>query len=142
MNNFVAAPDLVVESVTTSGSDVSVVIRNNGTAATTDGFWVDLFVNPSVIPTQVNDTLDTLSATGLVWGVEETLAAGESITLTRNGTHFDAASSNFSGAFAASDVLYTHVDSAHRDQPVFGGVNEIHEINNMEYNNITRTVVQ
>ena len=50
--------------------------------------------------------------------------------------------SNFSGAFASGNVLYTHVDSAHRDQPDFGSIREIHEINGAEYNNIKRTVVQ
>ncbi|MGB1253290.1 MAG: ExeM/NucH family extracellular endonuclease, partial [Candidatus Promineifilaceae bacterium] len=44
--SFTVAPDLVVESITTSGSQATVVVKNIGNGPSTGAFWVDLSVNP------------------------------------------------------------------------------------------------
>jgi hypothetical protein len=41
VNNYVVAPDLVVQSVTATSDGVQVVITNQGAAPVTDDFWVD-----------------------------------------------------------------------------------------------------
>ena len=50
------APDLVVESLTVSGSGVQVIIRNQGDGPVAESFWVDLYVDPNPVPTGVNQT--------------------------------------------------------------------------------------
>ena len=140
-NNFVVAPDLVVDSITTSGSAATVVVKNIGNQTSTDAFWVDLFVNPSTVPAVVNDTLEALSAEGHVWGVEDVqIAPGEMITLTSGGDHFEAVLSTFSANFQSGDTLYVHVDSADI-ATTFGAIEETHERIGATYNNITSYTV-
>ena len=66
-----AAPDLVVANVIVTSDSVQVVIENQGDAPvlSTTPFWVDLYVNPHPIPTQVNQIWNDLCSEGIVWGV-------------------------------------------------------------------------
>jgi hypothetical protein len=46
LNNFVAAPDLVVHELTVDESGVTVIIGNVGNTAVTNPFWVDVYFDP------------------------------------------------------------------------------------------------
>ncbi len=79
-----AAPNLVIEQITVVDDALQVVIKNTGNAAVTDGFWVDLYVNPVPAPTAVNQIWEGLAGYGSVWGVEGDvlpLDPGETLTL-------------------------------------------------------------
>jgi hypothetical protein len=139
-NRPTAGPDLVVDSVTVTGSNVQVVIRNQGNASVqaTDGFWVDFYVNPNPPPTKVNDIWnDGRSAQGMAWGVTAPalpLEPGGVIVLTNGGDYYWSSLSNFTSLTPGS-LVYAHVDSANA-LTNYGGVLENHEIAGGEYNNI------
>jgi hypothetical protein len=131
-------PDLVVDSINVANGSVEVTIKNVGNVAINSAFWVDLFVNPTVVPTKVNDTIETLAQPGFVWGTSPSLlplAPGASFTLTINDASFAPQYSTFSGTIAAGDRLIAHVDSANIST-TYGAVNESHEIASGAYNNI------
>ena len=143
LQNAATAPDLIVQSIRASGGGITVVIRNIGTAAVTDDFWVDLYVNPNPPPTGVNQIWsDGRSAQGAVWGVTASafpsLAPGGSLTLTLNGTYYAAEYSNISGPLPADAVLYAQADSAN-ELTTYGGILEGHEMIGDAYNNIAST---
>jgi hypothetical protein len=62
------APDLVVESLTAGGSQITVTLRNQGNAPVVDAFWVDVYLDPATAPTGVNQRWQDLGSQGLVWG--------------------------------------------------------------------------
>jgi PKD repeat protein len=100
MNNRGAAagPDLVVSSLTAVGSNIEVVITNQGNTAVTNDFWVDVYIDPDPVPTMVNQTWQLVADQGLVWGVSTiTLNPGQSLTLTINGAHYRPELSDFTG---------------------------------------------
>jgi len=102
------------------------------------GFWVDLYVNPHPVPTGVNQTWQTLSSEGMVWGVEGAvlpLEPGEELALTIGDAHYRSDYSNFSGAFVAGVPVYVQVDSANAGT-TYGAVLEGHEMVDGPYNNI------
>jgi hypothetical protein len=142
----VQAPDLVVQNVTATSDLVEVVIRNQGTVATTSGFWVDFYVNPSEAPTHANQLWDDLATEGIAWGVTDSVAAGEELTLTYStdpnapNLYYSAAESNFSGTLTAGTPVYAQADSAHLGN-VNGAVLETHEISGDAYNNISDEVL-
>ncbi|MDY7040430.1 MAG: invasin domain 3-containing protein, partial [Chloroflexota bacterium] len=82
-------PDLIVESITfdpappLSGQPYNVVvtIRNQGASFGQD-FWVDLYLNPSEVPS-VNRVWNDLSQVGYgkAWLVRDGLGAGQTVTL-------------------------------------------------------------
>ncbi|MFK7804526.1 MAG: Calx-beta domain-containing protein [Anaerolineae bacterium] len=134
----IQAPDLVVDSIQVEGSAVTVVIRNAGNTAVVNPFWVDLIIDPTTPPTQVNDTAEVLNAVGLVWGIQGgaiPLAADETLTLTVDGPYFYSALSTLNGSIPAGADLYAHVDSA-STTTTHGAVQEGHEISGSAYNNI------
>ncbi|MEM9773859.1 MAG: Calx-beta domain-containing protein, partial [Chloroflexota bacterium] len=133
-----AYPDLVVSSIAINDGIPTIVIENQGTAAAEGEFWVDLYINPSTPPTEVNQTIDTLQSDGMVWGIEGDMLpieAGESFTLTPSSSSYvDGTVSTIpSGA-----MVYVHVDSANLSTN-YGGVLEIHEVFSRPYNNISST---
>ncbi|MCP5098729.1 MAG: hypothetical protein GY943_24525, partial [Chloroflexi bacterium] len=146
LNNYVAAPDLVVASVHASNDLVEVVIKNEGDAATTSGFWVDFYVAPSPVPSQANQLWHDVSAEGVVWGIGVGLAPGEVLTLTYStdpaapNLYYMEANSLFSGTMAPGTTVYAQVDSAHLATS-YGGVLENHEISGGAYNNISAPAV-
>ena len=142
LNKYSNLPDLVVQSITPSANDVTVVIENIGNAPVTNAFWVDAYFNPPVPPTAVNQTIDTLNVEGIVWGVTSAalpIAPGETLTLTVSSPYYNATMSNFNGTVPAGD-LYVQVDSANA-ATTYGAVLESHEATGGTYNNISSTTV-
>jgi hypothetical protein len=141
-NQFVVASDLVVESITTTGGVLQVTIKNQGNGPVLDSFWVDLFVNPSSIPTQANDMLVQLGSMGLVWGIggdQLPLAPGASLVLTVYDASFDRLHSNLTGGIPAGATLYGHVD-AWNSLSNTGAIYETHEQVGGSYNNILGSI--
>jgi hypothetical protein len=133
------APDLVVESVDAAEGEVAVVIANRGSAPVTaeSSFWVDLYINPTVTPTRVNQTWDVVGEWGGVWGVPTTtlpLAPGGVVTLTVGGAHYWPTLSRMPASIPADWPLFAQVDSA--GDAAYGAILEGHEDNGGVYNNI------
>jgi hypothetical protein len=145
VRNYVAAPDLIVESISATTSTVQVVILNQGDAPVEDEFWVDAYLNPTTPPSSVNQTWQHVGDYGIVWGVTVDalpLMPGESITLTvtsSGGAYYHAGLSNVSWPLAVGTPVYAQADSAH-SFTVYGGVEENHEIVGGSYNNISGPV--
>jgi hypothetical protein len=130
-------PDLIVESISTANDDLTIVLKNIGSAPVTDEFWVDAYFNPNPPPTGVNQTIQTLDVDGIVWGVGSTalpIAPGETLTLTLTSPYYDAQNSRFSGTIPAGE-LFVQVDSANTAS-TYGAVLEVHEAAGGAYNNI------
>jgi hypothetical protein len=145
LNDFVSAPDLVVEHVAVTSDSAQVVIKNQGNAPvrTANAFWVDLYVDPYPIPTTVNQTWNTLCSEGVVWGVVGQalpLEPGDTITLVVGDAYYWPAYSNFPGSLAPGTPIYVQVDSADV-QTTYGAVLERHEIVGGPYNNISGPVL-
>jgi uncharacterized repeat protein (TIGR01451 family) len=150
MRNYVAAPDLVVESIVATAYSIQVVIRNQGGApiesAFANEFWVDVYVDPSTPPTSVNQTWQHVGSHGVVWGVTQDalpLNPGDTLTLTvtpTGGTYYHPALSSISWPLAAGTTIYCQADSAHTET-WYGGILENHEIVGGTYNNISGPVV-
>lgn len=133
LKGHVSGADLVVQSIGVTAEGVRVVITNVGNTPAAGGFWVDLYVNPTVPPTAVNQTWPTQGCSeGVAWGVTRDLAPGETLILTLSSPYLDAAHTHLDG-LNAGDVLYAQVDSAGSS---FGAIRETHEIVGDAYNNI------
>jgi hypothetical protein len=135
-NNYVQAPDLVVQSINVeSDGSVEVIITNEGNAPVRDEFWVDLYIDPDPLPTAVNQIWTQLADEGLVWGVDDltTLVPGGTMVLTSQGAVAEL--SNYSGSVASGTVIAVQVDSANAETAA-GGVVEDHELVGDPYNNI------
>ncbi|MAT96635.1 MAG: hypothetical protein CL608_05780 [Anaerolineaceae bacterium] len=134
-------PDLVVQSVTVSSDNVTVVIQNVGANTVSDDFWVDAYIglyDANQPPTAVNDIWQNVSPRGVVWGVDAAtnpIAPGETRTLTLDDGYFSAEHSSFPGTILAGTAVYVQVDSANSGQAA-GAVLEDHEQNGGPYNNI------
>jgi hypothetical protein len=119
-----------------------VEVTNRGDAATSDGFWVDLYINPAEVPV-VNQPWDDLCGLqpchGIVWGVSDPLEPGASITLTTTATSYAEEQTIWPGWFAAgTSDLYLLVDSwncnEQGEQCVTSGVEqESDEANNLTH---------
>jgi uncharacterized repeat protein (TIGR01451 family) len=132
------APDLIVQSKVVSSDQVTVVIRNIGSAAVVDEFWVDAYINPDTPPTHVNQIWSSVGTRGLAWGVTSSalpLAPGAALTLTVNGPYYSAQDSNMGGPIASGTPVYAQVDSVNI-RTNYGNVLETHEITGGPYNNI------
>ena len=138
LKNAMAAPDLVVESLTAATDTVQVVIKNQGTIPVNDPFWVDVYIDPSVPPTAANQVWRYIADQGLVWGITADvlpLSAGEVLTLTTGDTMYASEHSQVVWPLAVGTPLYAQVDSANTET-TYGGVLEDHEITHDIYNNI------
>lgn len=139
---YAPAPDLIVTNVEASNTTVSVTIENQGNIATSSGFWVDFYVDPSPAPTEEDQVWQQVAAEGIVWGVNESVGVGQSLTLTfstapgATNQYYSAVNSLFSGTMAVGTPVYAHVDSSHANT-IYGGVLENHEIGGTPYNNIS-----
>ena len=133
------APDLIVQSIDITTNDVEIVITNIGNGAVNDTFWVDLYINPTITPTTVNQVWHLVGTEGIVWGITDisTLTPGGQITLTLSHAGLTEEKSNYSGTFSEADIIYVQVDSAHTGTN-YGGVLESHEQSGGLYNNITK----
>ena len=142
---FPPGPDLVVVRVVATSEDVQVLIRNQGDRPVqqSDAFWVDLYVDPDPAPTGVNQTWESLSAEGAVWGIPRSalpLPPGGEIALAIGDGYYWPSISNFSGSLPAGTPVYVQVDSAHAET-TYGAVLERHEMAGGTYNNIAGPVL-
>jgi hypothetical protein len=135
-------PDLVVDRIVPTRTGIQVVIRNRGQAPVTDPFWVDVYIDPSSPPTQVNQIWPMLAQQGLVWAVTAPalpLPAGGTLTLSVGDQYYRPSLSVFSGTLAAGTPIYAQVDSANTNT-TYGAVLENHEQAGGAYNNISGPV--
>jgi uncharacterized repeat protein (TIGR01451 family) len=137
-----AAPDLVVEAISTSNGQIEVVIRNQGDAAASDAFWVDLYINPTALPTGPNQTWPLLSQHGMAWGITAgslPLQPGASLTLRPGDGSYVAELSNPINLLPGM-LIAVQVDSA-AEGLENGAIAESHELAGEAYNNVTSVVV-
>ena len=127
LRGFTSGPDLVIDSLSAGSGGPEVVIRNAGNAPVVDAFWVDVYFNPNQTPS-LNHPWPTIAPAGAVWGVTQTLAPDEELTLTVGGAYYDAGRS--SASFPAGAQVYGLVDSVNL-LTHYGGVQEIDESNNL-----------
>jgi hypothetical protein len=127
-------PDLVVGSVVVTPQEglgttpvtLSVTIRNDGVADSSDGFWVELFVDPRTAP-RINSVVGSVGQ-GVLWYVPS-LASGESRTVSLEDA--DARYSSFDGRLSTGNhSLYVYADAYHTEGEV-GLVVEADESNNL-----------
>jgi hypothetical protein len=133
-------PDLVVQSIQATRNNVRVTIRNQGNVRVKNGFFVDLYINPSPAPSRVNQTWLDLAPQGMVWGVQgqalQALVPGASFTLEYRDSYYLADYSSFSGSLTPSTPIYAQVDSFNDPDTGYGIVRETHEEFGGAYNNI------
>jgi PKD repeat protein len=137
--NYVRAPDLIVTRINASRNNVQVVIKNQGDAPVVDEFWLDVYVNPTIAPTHVNQTWPMLGSQGLVWGITHAafsrLQPGGVLTLTIGDNYYMPDLSHVIWPLAVGTPVYAQVDSADANT-TYGAVLENHEIAGRLYNNI------
>ncbi len=140
------APDLAPVSLSITPADgliagapaaLAVTIRNNGNAPA-GGFWVELYIDPARAPV-VNETWTALcnppwpsaACYGGSWHVTQTLAPGESITLSGDALVADRSYSRWPGSFAqpGNRRVVVRVDS-YAPGNASGAVAESNENNN------------
>jgi hypothetical protein len=113
---------------------ITVTITNTGYASAGQ-FWVDFYINPRNPPTAANQPWDQSCGTtrcryGIAWYVRQSLAPGESLTLTSKSGSYYANNTDWPGYFVTGDLdLYLYVDSWNPTIPV-GAVYEVNENNN------------
>ena len=120
--------DLMVSDVIVTSDSVTVVIENGGTGPTPDQFWVDLYINPSEVPT-INNTWQLIADHGIAWGVTDMIPAGGTLTLTIGDAYFDPDESDFPG-IVAGDEVWAFVDSVNL-ATTYGNIAESDETNNI-----------
>ena len=138
-------PDLIVEGIRVTGSQVEVVLQNIGDGPVTvdQEFWVDAYINPDRSPANVNEVWELISGQGMVWGVTAPalpLGPGERLTLTSGDRYYWPGKSHVVTPLPAGALIYAQADSAHAGTS-YGGVLESHERQNGPYNNISGPVV-
>jgi hypothetical protein len=129
LGDYFDASDLVVESLLATSDVVTLTIRNQGNVPATQGFWVDVYFNPSVRPS-LNRPWNTIASPGIVWGVTTPIAAnGGTLTLTTGGDYYFPEYSSPAPWPVGADV-YALVDSINFDTS-YGTVLESDEGNNL-----------
>lgn len=134
----ISHPDLIIEEVEVTTNNIFIVIKNGGNNVIVDPFWVDLYINPSNMPTSVNQRWDYLSDEGVAWGVDGLalpIEPNETVTLFIWDEYFSPEHSYFSGNILAESQLYIQVDSWNLETD-YGAVLETHEVKKQPYNNI------
>jgi hypothetical protein len=133
-------PDLMVTGIAVApeglvagqAADIVVTVVNTGTRAPDRCFWIDLYVNPKLLPIVVNKGwFQAQSDAGLVWSLCG-LEPGESVTIRYGDENYWADMSNFAGSFAepGTYTLYAQVDSWNPGV-AWGAVFESDEENNV-----------
>lgn len=129
-------------AIASAGGVLRVTITNQGEAAVTDAFWVDVYLGPRSTPTGVNQIWDSLGEHGLAWlitGGDLPLAPGASLILSIGDARYRADYSAIGGVIAAGTLIYAQVDSWNGTAP-YGAVLEAHERDGGAYNNIAGSV--
>jgi uncharacterized lipoprotein YddW (UPF0748 family) len=120
VDKIVVAPDTGLDS---SPVTVTVAIRNCTGVEVQNGFWVELFVDPSTVP-----GINSIAGQGAFWYVPS-LGAQETLTLAPEDA--DPLYSTFEGRFSSGrHELYAYVDVYHTEGEV-GLVSELDEANNL-----------
>jgi hypothetical protein len=104
-----------------------VKLKNQGNTAVTDDFWVDVYFNPSRTP-GLNQPWDDIAPAGAVWAITDSIAAGDSLTLTVGDAWY--VSQYSSSSFPTGAQVYGYVDSVDHTTS-FGAVQELDESNNL-----------
>lgn len=113
---------------------ITVTVTNTGEVPASQ-FWVDFYINPQSPPTGTNQPWDkrcgsTRCKYGLAWYVPQTLAPGQSVTLTSTRDSYVRANTDWPGYFVTRKLdLYLYVDSWNPGIG-YGAVLERHEDNN------------
>ncbi|NJP06968.1 MAG: hypothetical protein HC837_15785 [Chloroflexaceae bacterium] len=113
---------------------ITVVVHNQGNKPSTNGFWVDLYFNPSSTPA-VNQTWDILCELfpchGITWGVTRQLNPGEQVVLTSTVESYAEAQTVWPGWLlnGTTDIV-VQVDSWN-PETTNGNVVETDEANNV-----------
>ncbi|MCP4540585.1 MAG: hypothetical protein GY832_25900, partial [Chloroflexi bacterium] len=138
------APDLAlgwdtVIASTDAVTPTTITIYNVGSLSVTTGFRVDLYFDPTTVPT-TGQSWDSLSTYGGYWLVTDTVLAIEpyqTISLTLTDTFYQAAGSNYPdpAVFAGLTTAYIQLDT-------FDQVTETHELGDRYDNNIVRYIIQ
>ncbi|MCD6284599.1 MAG: proprotein convertase P-domain-containing protein, partial [Anaerolineae bacterium] len=137
VRQYHAAPDLIVNEIRPGALGVEVVIKNKGNAPVTEAFWVDLYIDPSPEPTEVNQIWNDVAGEGMVWGVTAAalpLAPGEEMTLRMYDGAYWASYSQVDWPPRDGAAIWAQVDSANTGT-TYGAVLEDHEIAGGFYNN-------
>ncbi len=136
-NNFVSAPDLIIQQVDFTEDDIQVVIKNQGSVAVNNAFWVDLYIDPDPIPTEVDQICDNLGGKGLVWIITDasSLTPNGTLTLNLNYPGYLPGVCEFNGTFTSNMTIYLQVDSTNAETD-YGAVLESHELSGGPYNNV------
>ncbi|MCB0192557.1 MAG: hypothetical protein KDJ65_11490 [Anaerolineae bacterium] len=122
LKKAIFAPDLIITSLTANTNDVTVVIQNQGNAAVTDAFWVDVYYTTSApVLNQLGDVYWGLSVDN--GGVP--IAVGGTVTLTLSSPYYGGGIP----PSAANTTLYGQVDSIGLFS--YGAVLESNESNNV-----------
>ena len=135
----IQGPDLVITSLTATTDTVTLIIKNVGQLPVVDTFWVDVYIDPSPIPTQPNQEWWKLADQGLVWGIAIPLGVGETLQLTTGDAYYQPSVSVFTAPLTINTPVYAQVDSVNTGVS-HGHVLEFHEIVGWEYNNIASTL--
>ncbi|MEM7336763.1 MAG: Calx-beta domain-containing protein [Chloroflexota bacterium] len=139
---YTVAPDLIVDSLTVSGDEIEIVVKNIGNATVTEPFWIDVYIDPEVPPTAVNQTIDTQNSAGAIWLVHGNLLPlypNQTLTLTLDDEYFMESLSRLDLPLAAGTAVYAQVDSA-AIGTTYGAVLESHEVKGEVYNNVLEGV--
>ena len=128
------SPDLVVQDVVATRSEVQITIENVGTAASSRGFWVDAYINPDTAPSTTNQIWDDLGSQGLVWGVDIAMDVGDVIILTVDDEFYRPLLSSVAWPMAIDTAVYVQADSWNAST-TYGSVRESHEIAGEPYDN-------
>ena len=133
--------DLIVQDIRVTPDTLQIVVKNVGSAPLlpSNSLWLDVYFNPDIAPTAVNQVWSDMGSYGLVWGIESEglrLMPGETIMLDLNSPFYFPNLSQLPNQLAAGSAIYAHVDSANLNTS-YGAVLETHERTGQAYNNIT-----
>jgi hypothetical protein len=125
-------PDLVVQRLTVTSSDIEVVIANQGSRPVTadqDRFYVDAYINPGRLPSRDDNWWDVPpNPTGIKWRVTapdlDQLVPGGTLVLNRSNM-LTGSYSNVTWPLSGGTIVYAQVD------PSLDAVAETNEQNNL-----------
>ncbi len=130
---------MIITHLVATPNNITLTIKNQGNAPVPDPFWIDAYINPHTVPTEVNQTWELLASQGLVWGIERSslseLAPGGTLTLTVGDMYYWEIYSEITWPLPEGAIIYAQVDSVNTETD-YGAVQESHEIINGTYNNI------
>ena len=128
-NDFGPGPDLVVEDFIATSTGITVTLKNEGLDPVTVPFWVDVYFDPATVPA-LNQPWPTLAPAGAAWGITQTLAPDENLTLTTGDKFYAAPPVSSPLPYPVDVPTYVLLDSVNYSTD-YGNVREKHEDNNL-----------